>query len=213
MIRRDQHMISVSDYYEDFHAERGKTGTVEFPERINFIHAEVGRDKDVIELGCRFGGLLRYFNDGNPVVGVDADRVALAKCAEAYGVTTQLVDLSRELPFAGETFDVAVMSEVLEHLPYPEVSLSEARRVLRPGGKFVGSVPNGTRLRNRLTFLTTGVVDVDRTHLRFFSVESLGATLAQYFVDVSIQPVAGRFVGISPPLFANCLLFKGYRAI
>jgi SAM-dependent methyltransferase len=206
-------MRDVSDYYEDFHAERGKYGTVEIKERIDFIAREVGVNHDVIELGCRYGSLLSFFLKGNRVTGVDVDREALLKCSETFHIKTQVADLNKTLPFPDGSFDVVVMSEVLEHLPYPEVSLSEANRILRVGGKFVGSVPNGARLQNRLDFLMTGVVDQDRSHLRFFSVETLRVTLERQFDQVEIVPVAGRFARLSGRLLANYLLFTCRRLV
>lgn len=45
------------------------------------------------------------------------------------------------LPFAANTFDVVVCSEVLEHLPNYERTLDEIARVLKPRGRFALSVP------------------------------------------------------------------------
>jgi SAM-dependent methyltransferase len=45
------------------------------------------------------------------------------------------------LPFGGEIFDVVKATEVLEHVPDPIRSLAECRRVLRPGGRLVLSIP------------------------------------------------------------------------
>jgi SAM-dependent methyltransferase len=44
------------------------------------------------------------------------------------------------LPFADGSFDGAVLIETLEHLPAPWIALEEIRRVLRDGGRLVGSV-------------------------------------------------------------------------
>jgi len=41
----------------------------------------------------------------------------------------------RELPFEDGTFDVAVFDSTLCHVPMPERALTEAYRVLRPGGR------------------------------------------------------------------------------
>jgi SAM-dependent methyltransferase len=46
-------------------------------------------------------------------------------------------------PFAGETFDCVVAIDVLEHLASDQPFLAEVRRVLRPGGRGVITVPNG----------------------------------------------------------------------
>ena len=48
---------------------------------------------------------------------------------------------AHHLPFSEERFDSIVYSEVFEHLRYPELALSEAHRVLRPGGNLVICVP------------------------------------------------------------------------
>lgn len=57
------------------------------------------------------------------------------------------------LPFAADSFDVVVMSEVIEHLLQPEVAVWEVARVLRPGGLYVMTTNNAseTPLRSPLT--------------------------------------------------------------
>ena len=59
------------------------------------------------------------------------------------------------LPFTDESFDVVVMSEVIEHLLRPEDAVWEIARVLRPGGTFVMTTNNASEvpLRTPLTHL------------------------------------------------------------
>jgi ubiquinone/menaquinone biosynthesis C-methylase UbiE len=59
------------------------------------------------------------------------------------------------LPFADESFDVVVMSEVIEHLMQPELATWEVARVLRPGGVFVMTTNNASEvpLRSPLSHL------------------------------------------------------------
>lgn len=51
------------------------------------------------------------------------------------------------LPFADATFDCAVASEIIEHLPEPERVPDEMWRVARPGGRVLISTPYGEHIR------------------------------------------------------------------
>ena len=46
-----------------------------------------------------------------------------------------------QLPFADDSFDKVICSEVLEHIPDYRGALAEIRRVLKPGGLLCASVP------------------------------------------------------------------------
>jgi len=73
-----------------------------------------------------------------------------------------------------EPFDVAVVGDVLEHLPDPERALVLLRPLLAPGGRLLVSLPNVANVTVRLSLLAgrfpyadRGILD--RTHLRFFT--------------------------------------------
>ena len=50
-------------------------------------------------------------------------------------------DLNAALPFRGETFDVVILSNVLEHVIDPRSTLEESCRVLKQGGIVIGQTP------------------------------------------------------------------------
>ncbi len=60
---------------------------------------------------------------------------------EGVSIRVQKGD-AEHLPFDNETFDFVNLSEVIEHVESPERSLSELKRVLKPGGFAYVSVPN-----------------------------------------------------------------------
>jgi SAM-dependent methyltransferase len=53
----------------------------------------------------------------------------------------QSCDLSQPLPFERERFDTIILSDVLEHMPEPELLWREMTRVLAPQGKIIMNVP------------------------------------------------------------------------
>jgi SAM-dependent methyltransferase len=168
-----------------------------------------GPGRRVLDLGCRYGALTRAYAEGNDVVGVDVDRDALAEAAK-LGIETRWADVEQPLPFEDESFDVVVAGELLEHVRDPGRLVAEARRLLRPGGRLVGSVPNAFRLMNRLRFLAGLPPERDPTHLHMFTPRDVAALLAA-FEDVELRLISSRFLRLHPRLFANDIVFTGRK--
>lgn len=61
---------------------------------------------------------------------------------------TSVIGDAQRLPFADDSFDTVFCSQVLEHVPEPWLALAEFRRVLRPGGALILSVPHISWLHN-----------------------------------------------------------------
>ena len=66
------------------------------------------------------------------------------------------VDLTKPLPMASAAYDVAIATEVVEHLPSHVRLVAEMSRILKPGGRLVLSTPNTHRLLSRFQFAFTG---------------------------------------------------------
>jgi methionine biosynthesis protein MetW len=199
-----------SEYARHNLEQRGRGFVYAGPERTELFRRYVGGPgRRVLDLGCRDGALSAAYVDGNRVVGLDVDREALAE-AEARGLETVWADLDEPLAFDDDSFDVVVAGELLEHIRSPGELLAEARRVLRPGGTFIGSTPNGFRLKNRLRFAAGRHPEPDPTHLHLFSAADVRALLAG-FEQPELHFVAGRFVPLHPRLFANVIVFSGRR--
>jgi SAM-dependent methyltransferase len=197
-------------YAEHNRTERGRGFVFAGPEREALFRRYVGGPgRRVLDLGCRDGALTRAYASGNEVVGVDADREALA-AAERLGIETRWADLDQPLDFPDASFDVVVAGELLEHLRDPQRVVAEIHRVLRPGGTFVASVPNAYRLKSRLRFLLGRAPESDPTHLQMFSQSDVRGLL-DAFGDAELHFVAGRLVPLQPRLFANDIVFVGRK--
>jgi 2-polyprenyl-3-methyl-5-hydroxy-6-metoxy-1,4-benzoquinol methylase len=68
-------------------------------------------------------GLIRW-------IGVDIDAAAL-ELARKAGLACAEMDFTSAINFQDESFDVVMMTEVLEHLPYPAISVREVHRILK----------------------------------------------------------------------------------
>ena len=203
-------MSDLSERYERHHRERRDEGDFVFvPERIPLFKAAIGRGRRVLDLGCRSGALTQHFLEGNEVVGLDVDRSALAKAA-ALGIEPVEGDVEDPLPFEDASFDAVVAGELLEHLRFPDALVAEAGRVLRPGGVFVGSVPNAFRVQSRLRFLRGRHPEDDPTHLRMFSPDAL-RELLHAFDAVELSFVGGRYRRLHPRLLARDLVWRSRR--
>lgn len=185
-----------------------------------YINEWIGEGKKVLDLGCRDGMLTAYFAKGNRVLGVDIDRGALELIEKDLGVETMWLDLNEEWPFEKESFDVIVACEIAEHIFFLETFLDKIKAALKPGGQFIGSVPNAFRMRNRFKFLFGHEYENDPTHVRQFSYSSLERILKTRFRDVEIVPIQGKVLPFLPVsqnlpktlnrLFAKDLLWRSF---
>jgi SAM-dependent methyltransferase len=203
---------SLGERYERHHRERREEGDFVFvPERIPLFQAAIGRGKRVLDLGCRSGALTRHLLEGNNIVGLDVDAAALEKAA-ALGIEPVQANVEEPLPFPDGSFDAVVAGELFEHLRFPDALVAEIRRVLRPGGVLVGSVPNAFRLQSRLRFLLGRPPEDDPTHLRMFSPAAMRELLSG-FEGVRLEFVGGRYRRLYSRLLARDLVFTARRAL
>ncbi|MEU6380945.1 class I SAM-dependent methyltransferase [Streptomyces sp. NPDC046909] len=97
----------------------------------------------ILDAGCGPGPLSAALRErGALVSGFDrsAGMVELARRRLGEGADIRIADLSDPLPFDAGTFDDVVASLVLHYLEDWGPTLTEIRRVLRPGGRLLASV-------------------------------------------------------------------------
>ncbi len=96
----------------------------------------------LLEVGSNLGFLLHVARrKGWQAVGLELSEFAAAYAREQLGVDVRALRLD-EAGFEPMAFDAVVMRDLLEHVRDPRATLTEAHRVLRPGGVLALSMPN-----------------------------------------------------------------------
>ena len=132
------------------------------------------------------------------------------------GIDTIVYDLNEDISLLGRgKWDAVIMSEVLEHLFFPEKKVSEIATLLKKDGVFAGTVPNGFSLKNRIRLFLNkpeGTTMSEPTHVTHFSYKKIKKILEQNFDFVKITPIGKKqyahLANFSPNLFAFDLAFE-----
>ncbi|MGE3619509.1 MAG: class I SAM-dependent methyltransferase [Acidimicrobiia bacterium] len=97
----------------------------------------------VLDVGCGTGDNLAMLAEvaGGPVVGVELSAHAVARAPLGPTGTRVAVARAEELPLAPASVDLACAMDVVEHLDDDVAALEEVRRVLRPAGLLLVTVP------------------------------------------------------------------------
>jgi SAM-dependent methyltransferase len=129
---------------------------------------------------------------GAHYVGADVEAAA--------GVAPDLIiEPGESLPLADASFDTVVSTQVLEHVADPDQYLSECRRLLKPDGRLVISVPMQWRHHE--------VPHDYRRYTRF----GLEHALARHgFTPADLRPCGGAFA-LSGQVVVNTLVARGFH--
>ena len=123
---------------KDYDAHRTARYRLE-PYIAEFAQFSAARGLRVLEIGVGMGAdYERWLSAGAKATGVDLSARSIAHTAErcrqaGLNSDLQVADAER-LPFADESFDLVYSYGVLHHSPNTATCISEAWRVLRPGG-------------------------------------------------------------------------------
>ena len=96
----------------------------------------------IVDVGCGTGGNMALLDQFGDVVGVEPPGPGLQICRQKGFTDERVVEgTATSIPFDDETFDLATAFDVLEHLDDDAEGLEEIRRVLKPNGHFLLTVP------------------------------------------------------------------------
>jgi SAM-dependent methyltransferase len=147
----------------------------------------------VLDAACGLGygsAILAHSAPAVRVVGIDNGDFAIPYaeknfCPNLSNLTFRQGDVGDLSAYADASADLVVSFETIDHLREPAQFLKEVRRVLKPGGKFICSVPN-------LWLDETGK-DPNPRHVHVFDFPKLAGLCADYFdlCDVYRQTAGG----------------------
>ncbi|MEZ4618611.1 MAG: class I SAM-dependent methyltransferase [Caldilineaceae bacterium] len=125
---------------EDRHAWfAGRTRAI-----LKYLDAEVGstrpgQERLVLDIGGGAGNMAHHLAHFGRVIGIDPNGRPLAVAAQrGLEVAKGLGD---RLPFPDNSFDLIALLDTVEHIPDDLAVFAECRRVLKPGGKLMITVP------------------------------------------------------------------------
>jgi SAM-dependent methyltransferase len=163
----------------------------------------------LLDIGCGPGTFIGMLPDTIDCTGTDLAAAQIDYANTEYGKPNHrfLCVSAGPLPFDSDSFDATTLIELIEHLELPVIEglLSEAKRVLRPGGKLVLTTPNYAGLWPLLEKVVNAKAPVtyEDQHITFFTPGRLRTLLSGLGFD---RVRVSTFQGAAP--FAAALSWK-----
>lgn len=159
------------------------------------ILSQIGFNKKILEIGCSSGYMTEYMRNVLKcrIWAMEIDAAAASRASEFCEkmIEGDVETLDLDVNLEGESFDIIIMADLLEHLKDPESLLKKLRPFLADGGFVLISIPNGVHgsislnaLDGNWNYRTMGLMD--ETHLRFFDKDSFSRLLESsgFFISV-----------------------------
>lgn len=175
---------------------------------VDMIANEPTAEIKVLEVGCACGGTLLEIKNrfkNAELYGIELSEGAASIASLIANVTNSNIEKG-ELIYPEEYFDYIIFADVLEHLYDPWSVLKYIKKHLKSTGKILISLPNlmhhsviSDLLNGNFTYTDAGILD--RTHVRFFTLEEIKKMMVQtgyfklqvYTVDIPIRPQSLTF--------------------
>ncbi|MBR3873893.1 MAG: methyltransferase domain-containing protein [Clostridia bacterium] len=150
-------------------------------------HYHIQPGMRVLELGCGTAEIWkapeRYLPDNASLLLTDLSEgmlcTARSNVSPRANVSFAQVDI-QAIPYADSSFDLVIANAMLYHVPDIDKALSEAMRVLKPGGRFICSTSGDHSIASWLV----EVLGADDARILPFSLQNGGAQLKRYFAKV-----------------------------
>ena len=146
-------------------------------------HAMISKNDKILDIACGPGYVASFaFEKSDAVTGIDFSNAMIQKAKTLYPkINFQVMD-AEALQFDDEIFDFALMNLGILHLEKPKKALSEAFRVLKPGGKLLFTVWDKPARSKAFDFIMNALKEVGDLNVPlpegpdFFKFSDLDAT-------------------------------------
>lgn len=164
---------------------------------VDFDRLGIGPGSKVIDVGCGAGRhAFEAYRRGADIVAFDRDEPelrsvdtilqAMAEAGEAPAAGSAKVVLgdALSLPYADETFDCVIASEILEHIPRDDAAIAELVRILKVGGTLTVTVPRW--LPERICWLLSDEYHSNEGgHVRIYRASALRNKIASGAMELT----------------------------
>ena len=161
---------------------------------------------EILDVGCATGMLLKHMES----LGWQGRGVELCTSSAAYGRQERKLSIFNgtltEAGYSDNQFSVIHSSHLIEHLTNPSDYISEAFRILKPGGLLITTTPNTSSFQRWLLGRNWRSAIAD--HMFLFSVRTLSSLLlSEGFEIVTTKTWGGIAVGMAPGFIKKPLDF------
>lgn len=110
----------------------------------HIFFARYAKDKNVADIGCGvgYGSSLIKESGAKSVVGIDIDKEIILEAQEKYPGVHFIHADATETTLADASVDLVTCFDAWHHLDHFDRFIPEMKRILRPGGLLICSVPN-----------------------------------------------------------------------
>jgi 2-polyprenyl-3-methyl-5-hydroxy-6-metoxy-1,4-benzoquinol methylase len=166
----------------------------------------------VLDVGCNNGLMGREMIrlSQASIDGIDINEEALKEAGETYRKVFRRDLYKSKFEIEGEKYDYIIFSDILEHLPRPDLVLRDAKKYLKDDGEVIISLPNVARFEIRIGLLfgkfdySPGILSED--HLRFFTKQSAQNLIRD--CGYEIKNIIPTGLGHRIKIFANGTAFQ-----
>lgn len=177
----------------------------------NYIakHLGVLAGKNVLEVGCMYGYLLEALGNKNiHAEGIELDRTAVEHGLK-NGLKVTQTSVEDFVKAGSKTYDLVVLSHVLEHLREPEIILQKLKPLLAKNGLLVIAVPNSSSIHRKLfgRFWGWWQVPIHVNHFNPNSLKRLGESAGFSFQNMEQNGGDSLMIMLN---FINMIKLKGH---